>query len=167
MKRRRNLAEFELPRHYSMEGSDVADQLRRLVVPAVETWRKDGLIASSMSLGLVVANPEYAGRFHHIWDKPEALAGFTVSWGSESQVLLVDALRMMRAAARTSCDTLVMRGDEDFGETKFRDEVVSREEDGTMPWGDLSQGGACYAGEGNLQWLVAVAGLEEPENDMV
>jgi hypothetical protein len=162
-----NLAGLEFPRSYMHEGVDLADQLRRLVVPAVEIWQKSGLVSSSMSLGLVVANPDYAGRFHQIWDKPKVLTGFAVEMGPENQLSLADALRMMRAAARTSCDTLVMRNDSNFGEIKFREQVVSLEDDGTMPWGDIAQGGACFAGEDDLQWLVGVAGLEEPQNDMV
>ncbi len=167
---RQDLSQMELPKAYTFEGVDFADEVERVARVMVIGLQNEKLIKNNESFGLMVANPLYAGRFHQIWNDPTQLAGFAIGWGPEAKRYQLNALRKIRASARTSCDTLFLKYDvtrgRDYG-NRFQNTVNSQESDGTMLWGDYGHGGACFAGEDQQQWLVGVSSLEEAEDDMV
>lgn len=96
-------------------------------------------------------------------DDPEALFDFAYLLGGESRRYAANALRKMRAVARTGLSTAELSN---HGHGAFENVV-----DGTtdthdnLPWGEFPYGGALLVGRGDVRVLVGVSGFTQEEDD--
>ena len=101
-----NLADLTFPTHYDCYGKNLASRVWQLLGEAVPQWQSSGLLDKNNGFGVAVANPKFAGHFSHVWNSPIDLVGFVVSWGPEGERYVANAIRKMRATARTGQNTL-------------------------------------------------------------
>jgi len=162
-----NLSRMDFPAARAAENAKLWRKVWRLVDVCIQPFIDSGLVTYTASFGLAVANPAYEKDFSEVWDDPLSLVGYTIQWGPDGRQYAMNAIRMLRPAAREGADTLVLLEEKDSG--VFRDVVpLSVKDKNPFPWGDLRLPGAAYADcmDGGSP-LVAVDGLGENVNHLV
>lgn len=133
-------------------GKSLVSILGDMLALTIPRLMVGGIVKNKDSFGVAVADLRYTGNFRSVWDQPDKLIGFVYGWGPEKDKYISNAARKIRAAARTSQDTLwiVQNCPELF-------------EDVDSPDGDFPWGGATHVrGE-----LVGVSALTQEEDDWV
>ncbi len=143
------------------EHGDLAQQFRAFCDQSIRYWRNVALLRrnDSESFAVVVKVLDTDANLASLVDDPAALFDFAFVEGDESQRYAANALRKMRAAARTGKDTAELN-DDSFenvvdGSTDSRDK---------LPWGEFPYGGARWYVRGNVCVLVGVSGFTQEED---
>ena len=132
--------------------------------PVIESMMANGVIERHESFGFAMANPTTPLEYTRHWDHPEKLIGFVSYWGPDGKRYAANAVRKIRAAARTSLDTQTIRLE---CPDKFRDEVESVESDGTFAWGDFPYDGAVHVNTLGRHLLGAVSAYPKEQDPIV
>jgi hypothetical protein len=131
----------------------------------IDELARGGHVKATNSLGFAMAKPAYAPIDTHNWNKPDELAWFVGGWGPNRDRYIANALRKMRALARTCrSSTLAMKH---VSPGLFENEVDSAEEDGSFAWGDFAYGGALRLRLNRLEIMGGVSGMTQMQDDFV
>lgn len=117
------------------------------------------LVEKNLSFGFAMADPWR--DYYSAWNSPYELVWFVGGWGPERDRYIANAVRKLRASARTQYNTLELRL---RASELFRGAVESQEPDGAFAWGDYPWGGAVFLPFGGVTLLGAVSGLSEDED---
>jgi hypothetical protein len=147
-----------LPRQSLYQGSINLASVVWGLRTTIDEWAASELVKPNDSFGFAMANADKASS----WDDPYAFVDFVVGWGPQADRYIANAVRKLRAALRTTLDTLFIRIN---NPDNFRDVVESQEADGSFAWGDFPCGGATFVRVGDLFLPCAVSALKEVEDD--
>lgn len=130
-------------------------------------WARQDLIRDTLdSFGFAISLLE-SDELEVKYDHPKEFINFVGGWGDDQQRYTANAIRKMRAAARTTSDTLEMV---EFGSkhnVSMFENVVESQVDGVFPWGEFPYGGAVFVSFGDRTLLVGVSGLTQEQDDFV
>ena len=147
----------------TIELADLIDTIK----DTIELWVRLGVIRNTIeSFGFAVSflEPE---ELEKRYDDPELFVGFVGGWGPEQTRYTANAIRKMRAAARTGSDTLEMvEVGAKHGINLFEDKVESQV-DGTYPWGEFPWGGAIFISFGDRTMMIATSFVTQDQDDLV
>lgn len=133
---------------------------------SVRHWRNADLFRRNDSLSFAVVVKVVADintDLADLTDDPRALFDFSYTEGEDSQRYAANALRKMRATARTSTDTATLCK---FGNDAFENVVDgSTDTPRNLPWGEFPYGGARLTTRDNVRVLVGVSGFTEQQDD--
>lgn len=166
----------KLPTRLQVGSIDLGSAVDSLLRDSVWVWTDSGLIhPTQKGIGVAFASPELASvdsdiDYSAASSDPTNLVGLVYSTGPtrlDRNRSVADAVRMMRAAARTTIDTLEMQHTIEtnpFMAERFQGVVESVEPDGTFAWGEISEGGAAFVRFRDLLYLASVSGFRPEEN---
>lgn len=133
----------------------------------IELLAQLGVIRDTIgSFGFAVSFLE-PHELENLYDDPGSFVGIVGGWGDEQHRYIANAIRKMRASARTGSDTLEMvEAGAKLDFDLFTDRVES-EVKGAFPWGDFAHGGAAFVSFGDRTMLVAASFVTAEQDDLV
>ena len=157
-----------LPSHTVYDGKYGALDMESFLLsfrPVVDELERGANVRASFGLGFAMAKPAYGTCEVRDWDDPSQLTWFVGGWGSDREVLIANAVRKMRAVARTyRSSTLTMAS---VAPGEFLNPVLRANDDGTFPWGDFPFGGALRVRYGSIEVMGGVSGFSQHEDHML
>jgi hypothetical protein len=129
------------------------------VFPSIQTMMAEGVLTRKESFGFALANP--AADLSRVWNIPSKLIAFAYAYGPEGDYYVANAVRKLRAAARTGKDTQELRL---YYPHRFANVVEKKEPDGSFEWGDFPFDGAVHVYPVGRHLLGAVSALPKEED---
>jgi hypothetical protein len=161
-----------LPRHENLgDGFNYVTFAQRMLAKAIPSWQHHGFIKSpgNGSWGGFVANPEYAGHYHHApIDDPYRFIGTVFGFGPEQLGYALNAARkgiLLAEMSREHGSTMAIRRVVDPG--MLGESASSAVTDRDLRWMQFGYGGAVLVGEGSEQRLWGISAFLEEEDDVV
>ena len=139
-----NLRSFSfggVPNDEMLKG--LQDEFRRMCGQSIRYWADNGLVhwSDSRSFAVVVKVVDTDVDTTTLINDPEGLIDFSFREGAERDRYAANALRKMRAVARTGVSTLELR---ELNNDPLRafEAIVGVEDDSRLLWGEFPYGGA-------------------------
>ena len=159
-----DLRKFTFP---MSNDNTVMGQMYELVEQSFRYWRDAGLLRvnDTRSFGVVakIVAEDKLGELD--FNRPESLVDFAILYGDEGGRYAANALRKLRAAARTGQSTQDMqKWPALFQDVVAESDLAMERDGGPIPWGDFPYAGAVILRRNDVCYLVAVSGFTEKED---